>query len=291
MRLVRGLRALLLAALLALLAFPAAADPPMWRVHGRGGEIVLFGSVHLLSPGLDWTSPALLAALARADEVWFEIPLDADARAAAARLAASQSRLPAGRTLSSLLSPEGRARLARASAAVGLPPKALEGYRPWFAEITLTLLELQAHGAQEGAGVEETLSRAAPATAARKALETPEQQVAILAGASEPDQVASLEESLRQMEDDPDAFDALQKAWIAGDVGWLQREAVEPLRKAAPAVYERLVAARNRQWAARIERLLARRERAFIVVGVGHLVGPEGVPALLRRRGIAVEGP
>ena len=65
MSLVRALRAVLLAALLALPAFPAAADPPIWRVHGRGGEIVLFGSVHLLSPGLAWTSPALLAVVWR----------------------------------------------------------------------------------------------------------------------------------------------------------------------------------------------------------------------------------
>jgi uncharacterized protein YbaP (TraB family) len=37
--------------------------------------------------------------------------------------------------------------------------------------------------------------------------------------------------------------------------------------------------------------LLKSSERAFIVVGVGHLVGPDSVPALLRRRGVAVEGP
>jgi len=30
---------------------------------------------------------------------------------------------------------------------------------------------------------------------------------------------------------------------------------------------------------------------AVMVVGVGHLVGPDSVPALLRARGIPVEGP
>ncbi len=56
-------------------------------------------------------------------------------------------------------------------------------------------------------------------------------------------------------------------------------------------MYERLVAARNRRWAVEIERLLKSGRRVLIVVGVGHLVGPDSVPALLRRRGVAVEGP
>ena len=30
---------------------------------------------------------------------------------------------------------------------------------------------------------------------------------------------------------------------------------------------------------------------AVMVVGVGHLVGPDSVPALLRARGVVVEGP
>jgi uncharacterized protein YbaP (TraB family) len=30
---------------------------------------------------------------------------------------------------------------------------------------------------------------------------------------------------------------------------------------------------------------------AVMVVGVGHLVGPDSVPALLRARGVSVDGP
>jgi uncharacterized protein YbaP (TraB family) len=290
-----GLRRAFAAGLAALLvlaqAAPAWAAPPVWRLKGRRAEIVLFGSVHLLSPGLAWRTPALAADLAKAKTVWFEIPVDAATRGRAAQAAVAASRLPGGGSLSALLSSEGRARLERVSAALGVPARAFDGYRPWFAEVSLTLLQLQAKGADQSSGVEEVLSRSAPAGARRQAFETPEEQVRLLADTPLADQVASLEESLRQIEEEPDGFAALEKAWVDGDLAWLDREAVEPMRKAAPKLYERLVTARNRRWADRIERLLAGSESAFIVVGVGHLVGPEGVPALLRRRGVTVEGP
>ena len=51
----------------------------------------------------------------------------------------------------------------------------------------------------------------------RRAFETPRQQVDILSGEDLPTQVASLSESLRQMEEEPGAFDEMLKAWMSGD--------------------------------------------------------------------------
>lgn len=274
-----------------VLALPASAEPPMWRIKSQAGEVVLFGSVHLLAPDLQWRSPALDAELARAGSLWFEVPIDRDTQATVARLIGARNLLPVGGSLSALLSRQGRERLTNVCGRLGLPVQAIDGAQPWFAEVTLTLLHLQSRGVRQGSGVEESLARIAPANLPRRAFETPAEQVAILAGASRKEQIASLEETLEEIDERPETFDDLQKAWVAGDVGWIVREAVEPIRRAAPGLYERLVAARNRRWADEIERLLKAPERALIVVGVGHLVGPDSVPALLRRRGIAVEGP
>ncbi|OYX36410.1 MAG: hypothetical protein B7Y99_01315 [Caulobacterales bacterium 32-69-10] len=272
-------------------SLPAAAEPPVWRIKRGGAEVTLFGSVHLLNPGQAWQTPRLREDLARAGQVWFEIPLDAEARAAAGPLTQAKSRLPAGKTLSSYLSPKGRERLARVAGKLGLPPAALEPLRPWFVETTLTIVHLQSRGATQGDGVEETLAAQAPADAQRRAFETMEEQIGWLAGASAKEQAASLEETLRQIEEEPEAFDRLQQAWVDGDTATIVREGVEPLRTVTPKLYRRLVVDRNRRWVEQIERLLKTPDRAFIVVGVGHLVGPDSVPAMLRRRGVAVEGP
>ncbi len=66
---------------------------------------------------------------------------------------------------------------------------------------------------------------------------------------------------------------------------------MEKLKIDTPGVYRTLVVDRNRRWADQIQQLLGDDKRIFIVVGVGHLVGPDSVPALLRARGIKVEGP
>jgi uncharacterized protein YbaP (TraB family) len=57
------------------------------------------------------------------------------------------------------------------------------------------------------------------------------------------------------------------------------------------ALYERLIVARNRRFAARIEQMAREGRNVFVAVGVGHLVGAQGVPALLRRDGLKVDGP
>lgn len=277
-----------------LAAGAARADPPLWRVHGAGGaELVLFGSVHLLSDGVRWYTPELAAELARADTVLFEIPMDGAAQASAQTEALARGRLPAGSTLSALLSPAGRERLKAVSATTGLPAEALERLQPWLAEALISVSYFLKAGARTDLGVEQTIEHAAPATAKQGALESVSDQIAALSGATQADQLASLEETLKDIRDEPESFHRLVSEWARGDVRGLVKEELEPMRRDSPSVYKRLVVDRNRRWTAELEtRLKAGAPgRTLVVVGVGHLVGPESVPALLRRDGVRVEGP
>ena len=51
-------------ALALLLPGTALAKPPIWIVRDADSTILLFGSVHMLPKGVDWTPPALTDALA-----------------------------------------------------------------------------------------------------------------------------------------------------------------------------------------------------------------------------------
>jgi uncharacterized protein YbaP (TraB family) len=54
-------------------------------------------------------------------------------------------------------------------------------------------------------------------------------------------------------------------------------------------LYQRLLVDRNKTWLPKIEALFARTGRAFVVVGAAHLVGPDGLLALLKAKGYAIE--
>jgi uncharacterized protein YbaP (TraB family) len=288
----RVVAGLVLAATLALAAAgPAAAKPAVWTVHGRGSTLTLFGSVHLLPAGLDWRPPALDAALAGADELWFELPIDAATNDQVAHLAIARGALPKGRHLGDLLSPAQAARLAQAAAALNCPPPALDVMQPWMAELTLSVAEDVRGGASASDGVEEQVQALAPPTARRHAFETAAEQIGFLAGASIPDQVASLSATLDEIDDDPGAYRRVVDEWMAADMDGLQRDAIDPVARASPRLYERLIGQRNRRWAQILGERLKRPGKIVAVVGAGHLIGPRGLPALLRDQGFQVDGP
>lgn len=274
-----------------LAAGQAAAEPPIWVVSDGDSEMVLFGSIHVLPPELDWRPPELTAALSQADDLWFELPIDPSAEQEAAQAAAMRGYLPPDQSLSSMLSEDGRTRLARISARFGLSPTIIERLQPWFAEVALSAGAFKASGAGIESGVERTVSGAAPAGVRRMAFETPAEQIAMFAAAPRAEQVASLEETLREIEEDPDAYEVMVRAWMSGDLAALDDEALKPLRESAPALYERLVTRRNAAWTRTLDARLKGSGRTVVVVGVGHLLGPGGVPARLRALGYSVKGP
>jgi uncharacterized protein YbaP (TraB family) len=63
------------------------------------------------------------------------------------------------------------------------------------------------------------------------------------------------------------------------------------MRKAAPTLFRTLVTERNVRWTKVLDQRLKGHGRTVVVVGVGHLIGPGGVPARLRALGYSVTGP
>lgn len=286
------MRRLLLCALAAAaLAGPAVASPPVWVVKDANSEMVIFGSVHVLPPGLAWKPPALAAALARADDVWFELPPGRGTQAEIARLAGEAGVLPAGQSLFRLLPPKDAARLVRVAEAYGVDKAVLDRLEPWLAEVALAGAVYRKAGADTAHGVEAAVAAAAPPKAQTRALETAAGQVALFDQSPLSDQIASLRRTIRELEEDPKAFERLVSAWMAGDVRTLEREALAPLRESSPVLFQRLVTERNARWVALLRNRLEGKGRTVVVVGAAHLIGQDGLPARLRALGYSVRGP
>jgi len=268
----------------------AKAQPPIWVVHGPHATVVLFGSVHLLAPGLDWEPMALKDALAKADDLWFEIPINPAEALSAQQYAIKRGLLPEGQTLSAELTPADRDRLANAAKICGLPLSLLDRLRPWYADLALSVASTKLADAGGDNGVEQILSAANP-TIKRQAFETVSQQIGFLADVSEKDQIDSLRETMGEVKDGPAFYKRMVDAWLSGDTKAIVKEALAPMIKEAPGEYRALLVDRNKRWIAPIEQRLAGQGEAVMVVGAGHLVGPDSVVALLRRDGFRVDGP
>ena len=79
-------------------------------------------------------------------------------------------------------------------------------------------------------------------------------------------------------------------AWSTGDQKKLDKLINGDLDK-FPEARKALLDDRNARWVPQIEAMLKEKHTFFITVGAGHLTGPAGVPALLRKAGYRVEGP
>lgn len=270
---------------LLLAAAPVRAEPALWVVKDADSTVYLFGTVHVLRPDVVWNTPAVRAAMADSRELWLEIA-DVDDPAAMAPLVQKYA-LDLQRPLSSKLTPEQNAKLRAAAARYGLQPAALEPMKPWFAGLTLSVLPLKAAGYDENAGVDKLLKAAAVKEGDQvKAFETVEEQLRFFDTLPEAQQVDFLVKALDDAEEGVAVLDKLAAAWARGDVKVIEAELAGEMKAEAPALYDRLLTQRNRNWADRIEAMMKGSGTHFVAVGAGHLAGPDSVQAQLKARGI-----
>ncbi len=275
--------ALLLWAVLAQAAEPTTC---LWRVEGPGGTLWLLGSIHLLAPEASELPPAMERAVAGARRMVFEVDFDSAGDAGTAIL--RRASLPGEQRLSDLLDPRSAERLGEALLAVGLQPADLEGFKPWYVAITLAGMELRQAGYEPGLGIDLRLwNRARAAGIPTAGLETVAQQIAFLDGLGLPEQVELLRQTLDEMDRLVPQVEEITRLWRTGRAGELA-ELLGSTFAETPGLYRRLVVERNRAWLPEIERLARTEHHTVVVVGVLHLVGDEGLVALLRRDGFTV---
>jgi len=287
-----------LAALSLLLGLlPAAADPvvkahpALWHVKGPEGEAYLLGSIHLLPKNIDWRTPAINAAVARSNVFVFEVSTDEKAQAEIRDLIAKLGTLPPGQSLRASLPPAVLADFDAAIADAHLPPEMVDHEKPWLVSLQLLVAEGVAKHYSADAGVDRAvMAIAAKAHKPRRYFETIEQQLRLLAGSDDKLQLQEFASDLKEYRKSDDDLAPLVDAWSKGEAGKLAALMNKELAE-QPEVKKALLTDRSARWALQIETMLREKRVFFITVGAGHLAGPEGVPALLRKAGYQVEGP
>ena len=260
------------------------ADPALWVVRNGGTTIYLFGTIHVLKPGLAWFDEAVRAAFDRSDQVVLELVMPDPAKMQA--IVAADAGQPNGPTLTDRLPPARRKQFADALTGLGLPATAFDRVKPWFAAVNLSILPLTKLGYDPANGPETVIT----ATAKEEGkpvigLETAEQQLGYFGQLSDRAQIGFLDTTLDELPKVGPQMEAMVSEWAHGQPDALAREMNDSL-KASPEVAKVLLVDRNRRWASWIQTRLHTPGTVFVAVGAGHLAGPQSVQAQLARLGL-----
>lgn len=289
MNLGRTLRTWTLAAAALLAVTPAHAEPAMWAVKDKDSTIYLFGTVHILPSDAVWRTPRVEAALKESKSLVLEIGDLSSiwAQVTSAFVVVGQG-MSFTRPLSSRLNPQQIASLDRAARQAGLTAESMNYMRPWMAAMMLQAGQAVSSGMDVNSGVDMQLQKQfSQARLPVSGFETVGDQVGIFSKMTPEAELAFLLDTVEAMDVADADFDTLVDSWEAGDVSALDREAVT-MKREEPALYNALVLKRNTNWVGQIEKMLAGKGTSFVAVGALHLAGPDGVPALLKAKGLEV---
>jgi hypothetical protein len=280
---------LALALVFCAFALPSRADAALhslWELHGKHNTVYLLGSIHVLRPQDYPLAPAVLQAYADAKALLMEINLeDIDSAEVQSEMLAS-AMLPEGSTLPSILGPQRYAHAASLAHEVGIDLSNFDQFAPWFAAEAISQLQLMELGFRPQSGVEMYfLERARSDGKSIAGLETVHDQIALFEGLSMNEQAEYLVSNLEQAHELPKEVDDMVRAWQRGDTVWFESQLKSELGR-DPALYQSVLAARNRKWIPKIEALLNDDKNYLVIVGTGHLVGRNSVIDLLKKDGV-----
>jgi len=277
------------AASIALASFGARASDAhhiFWEVKGAHNTVYLLGSVHMLKAA-DGTLPAeVLEAYRRSQSLVMELDLsEAGSADFLAGTDFAQVLLPEDKTLSQVLGPKLQASFVAHAKAVGLDPTTTERFQPWFAAILLEQLTLVHSGYAAESGVDMQLTQSANADHKPiVALETASEQMGYFSRLPLEEQANFLGFTLRDLDSSDNDPAAVIRAWKLGDVHELER-LFQQESADSPELMRQLTSERNRKWLPRIKALLDDDHDDMVVVGAMHLIGNDGLVALLKGQG------
>jgi uncharacterized protein YbaP (TraB family) len=283
-RLLRCFGALLVAAVVAPAG--ALAAPAMWKVSDSDSSVWLFGSIHVLPPGVDWRTPAFDAVLAKAETVYFEADVGPLGQLGII-IKSLQSGITGSPPWLEKLTPEQSERLTAAITPLGLTRDQLGAYAPWLAEAEIEDKVLSAEGFSMTLGVDPSLQ--AEIAKERKAyFETAGEQMDMLAAAPLDAQISRLMAAVDDVANMPRELRDMANSWSAGRIDELAVE-MQNDPTMDEGFTKSLVLDRNARWVETVKGLLSGNHEDLIVVGAGHLAGKGSVVDLLANAGFTVK--
>ncbi len=271
------------------------ATPPvplLWKVTGPGdSRVYLLGSFHLLRAQDYPLAADVDQAFAASKRVVFELsPQDMQSPQLPQKMLQAAMRTD-GTELKRDLDAATWTKLQAYATANNLPLAQLQGMKPWFVGLTITLGQFTKMGLDPNLGLDRHfMQRAAAAGKPTSGLEDIDTQVGVLSGMSAAEQQQMVAEALDQADKADAEGRKLHDAWRRGDDKLLWTSMAAQMRGQYPQLYKRINTDRNDAWVPKLQQYLqAGQGGTLVVVGTLHLLGDDGVVAKLKAKGFTVE--
>lgn len=262
----------------------------LWRVTSGATTGYMIGSVHIGVPSMYPLPPAMMKAFDQSKLLMVEIDITDIDPGKLLTMVQEKGMYSGGDSLANHVSKETDKKLTDFAAKVNFPLQAIEMMRPWMASMMIGVLPaLQEKGVSKDLGIDKFFLDRAKGKKKIESLESVEFQFGLLSSLPEKLQLVALDSALDSATKSPVSMAKIVEAWKSGD-----GEKLSALDDDKPvpelAEFERkLVVDRNPHMADAMEHRLKSGIPALMVVGTAHLIGPEGVVALLRKRGYHVD--
>lgn len=262
---------------------PDDPDPALWVLKDKDTTIYLFGTVHILKPGLSWFDEAVKDAFDESDELVIEM-IKPDP-AAMVKIVNDLAIDTTGVSLRDKLSAENRANYEAAMISLELPVNAFDPLEPWFASVSMSLVPLMKSGYANSSGVEDALtSHAKVQNMKLVGLETAEQQLGFFDNLPEDVQIRFLNFNVDSIGEIADGMENMVAHWANANISALAELMNAGLEE--KILYETLLSNRNAKWAEWVNERMDQPGTVFLAVGAGHLAGDASLQAQLKTHGL-----
>lgn len=263
----------------------------LWTVSGPKGSAYLLGSLHFGKPEMFPLPAEITRAFDASQALVVETNINALDPAQIAKIVAAKAMYTDGRTLSQVLTPATWQQLDKVMKEFGATAQLVDRQKAWFVSLTLTSLALKRFGFDENLGIDNHFMKLADKKKPIIEMETFEQQLEFLNGFSEDEQEEMLKETFDDIEKGRAFLVETLNAWQAGDarkIDELLNEEFRNTNKTDEHMYRVLITERNAAMVAKLDRLLNKGGKYFVVLGAAHFVGRDGIVELLRDKGYHV---
>jgi uncharacterized protein len=256
----------------------AISSPDFWLAERADQKIWLLGSIHVGNADMYPLPPSVMQQWQQAETLVVETNLDHSQENLM-----SYAMLPEQTSLAQQLHRPLYQKTLHTAAQYHLTEPMLSKFRPWF--VAIMLQAIQQAGYQASLGIDQYfINLAKDKHIDIQCMETPEQQLAYLAGLGDVEE-DFLDVTLQQIAQIDHELPALINAWEKGNRNKIM--ALLEDKDTSPALQQyleqHLIKERNQNWIPKIKTLAAKRN--FMVVGAMHLYGKNGLLTLLENNG------